>query len=185
MHGDGYTSTVMCENYEDGFGFEPDAGPIYCNYLTWEEERRYIAAYPYAVLQVEDPFTDENEFKPISKNEFDRQMARPDSTWEYYGRSAWYCDDFSEALQSGRHQASCSTASSTKPLTYEKEGGKVTVNTVRDEGTWKTTLTVGDTIAIYPHHYWVEARLFFFALKNADYVEDVIAFADVLHNTSD
>jgi hypothetical protein len=182
MHGDGYTSTVVCENFENDFDFEPDAGPLYCNHLTWGEEQRYLAASPYAVLQVEDPFTGKHGLKVITRVEFDRQMALPDLMWHYRLLPAYYCDDMSEALQNGRYEHV--TTLRNKLLTYES--AKMTVNTVSnpDDGTWKTTLTVGDTIAIYPHYYWIEARLFFFALKNAEYVEDLIEFADLLHHRS-
>jgi len=32
MIGDDYTMVMHCENVEDTAGYEPDAGPIYCNY---------------------------------------------------------------------------------------------------------------------------------------------------------
>lgn len=180
--GDGYTLVVHCENLADvPADIEPDAGPLYCNYMTREDEQQYIAAYPYAVLQVEDPFTRKEEFKVITRGEYNRQMARPDSLWNYRGLTAWYCDDMSEAVQYGL-QAHLSTP---RNATLHDEkldvAGNFVTDTVLDKGTWKTTIVVDDNlIATYPHHYWVEARLFFFAIKNADYVEDLVAFADLL-----
>lgn len=178
--GDGYILVVHCENLDGTPDVEPDAGPLYCNHMTQGDEQQYIAAYPYAVLQVEDPFTRKEEFKVITRGEYNRQMARPDSLWNYHGLTAWYCDDMSEALQYGlqEHQSTPRNA----PLHEENLDaiGNIVIDTVLDKGTWKTTLAVDDITASYPHHYWVEARLFFFALKNADYVGDLFAFANLL-----
>jgi len=38
MHGDGYKSVLICEYVEDTEEvYEPDAGPIYCNYEPEED----------------------------------------------------------------------------------------------------------------------------------------------------
>ena len=42
--GDGYTLVVHCENLGDVPNVEPDAGPLYCNYLT-EEEMKEVCAW--------------------------------------------------------------------------------------------------------------------------------------------
>ena len=36
--GDGYTSVVHCEYVEDTEGYEPDAGPVFCEELMKDDE---------------------------------------------------------------------------------------------------------------------------------------------------
>lgn len=178
--GDGCTLVVHCENLGDvPADIESDAGPLYCNYMTREDEQQYIAAYPYAVLLVEDPFTMKDELKTITRGEYNRQLARPDATWHYHGMTAWFCDDMSEALSYGHewHRSKPRNA----PLSYEH--GDTTIHTLAVNGKWVTTLKVREKTLTYHHHYWVEARLFFFTLQHAE-VEDLFVFAELLHNHS-
>ena len=179
--GDGYTLVIRCENLDDvPVDIEPDAGPLYCNHLTYKDEQQYMAAYPYAVLLVEDPFTKKDELKTITRGEYNRQMARPDAMWNYRGMTAWYCDDMSEALQYAYewHRSKPKNA----PLSYLI--CDTSIHTFAVNGKWVTTLKVGEKMLTYHHHYWVEARLFFFALRHADFVEDRFAFANLLYNRS-
>ena len=36
--GDGFTTVIHCENYEDSWDKEPDAGPFYCRMVGKHEE---------------------------------------------------------------------------------------------------------------------------------------------------